>query len=117
MSGICGWLGMEGSTPKPAQALERMAHRLSLGQTHPLQASWRPGAGLYASGRPYVGDALWAALDGTPNWSLPDLAASADDGTHSDVLAFAYRRYGNDLLKYLHGPFALAVLDLADGKA
>jgi len=118
MSGICGWLGVEGSGPKPGRALERMAHRLSFGRVSPLQASWGPRAGLYAdSGRPYVDDALWAALDGTPNWSSPELAASADAGTHSDALALAYRRYGKDLLKYLHGPFALAVLDLADGKA
>ena len=118
MSGICGWLGVEGSAQNPARALERMAQRLSFGPADPLQASWGPRAGLYAtSGRPYVDDALWVALDGTPNWSSPELAACADAGTHSEALALAYRRYGKDLLKYLHGPFAFAVLDLANGKA
>jgi asparagine synthase (glutamine-hydrolysing) len=64
-----------------------------------------------------VDDTLWAVLEGTPNWSSPELAASADAGTHSEALALAYRRYGNDLLNYLHGAFALAVLDLVNGKA
>ena len=118
MSGICGWFGVEGSAPNPARALERMAHRLSLGRVFPQQASWQPRAGLYAdSGRPYMDHTLWASLDGTPNWSSPELAALADAATHSKALALAYRRYGSDLLKYLHGPFALAVIDLAKSKA
>jgi len=117
MSGICGWFGVEGSLPNATRALERMAHRLSFGVS-PLQASWGPRSGLYAdSGGPYVDNSLWAALDGTPNWSSPELAASATGGTHSKALALAYRRYGRDLLKYLHGPFALAVIDLAERKA
>ena len=118
MSGICGWFGVDGAAPKPARALEHMARRLSLGRVYPLHASWGPHAGLYAdSGRPYVHDTLWASLDGTPNWSSPELAASAEIGSHSKALALAYRRFGSDLLKYLHGPFALAVIDLAAGKA
>jgi asparagine synthase (glutamine-hydrolysing) len=118
MSGICGWFGVEGSAPKPARALEQMARRLSLGRVSPLHASWGPHAGLYANSvRPYVDHTLWATVDGTPNWSLPELAASAEAEGHSKALALAYRRYGSDLLKYIHGPFALAVIDLVARKA
>ena len=118
MSGICGWFGVGGAAPKPARALECMARQLSFGRVYPRHASWGPHAGLYAdSGRPHVDDTLWASLDGTPNWSSPELAASAKTGSHSKALALAYRRFGSNLLKYLHGPFALAVIDLAADKA
>ena len=118
MAGICGWFGVEGSALMPARALERMARRLSSGRAHPRHANWGPQAGLYAdSGRPYVDDTLWASLDGTPNWSSTELSAAAEAGSHSKALALAYRRFGSNLLEYLHGPFALAVIDLARGKA
>jgi asparagine synthase (glutamine-hydrolysing) len=118
MSGICGWFTVGGYAPNPAQALERMARRLSLGRVNPLHASWGSPAGLYAqSDRPYVDGSLWASLQGTPHWSSPELTALADATTHSRALALAYRHYGSDLFKYLRGPFVLAVLDLAEGKA
>ena len=117
MSGICGWFTVGGYAPNPARALERMARRLSRNRVNPLHANWGSRAGLYAeSGRPYVDNTLWASLHGTPNWSSTELTTLANATTHSRALALAYQRYGSDLLKYLHGPFVLAVLDLAEGK-
>lgn len=56
-------------------------------------------------------DTLWIALDGDPYWSLPVLEKLAGRKGHAAALAQAYREYGSDLFRYIHGPFSFAIID------
>jgi asparagine synthase (glutamine-hydrolysing) len=115
-NGLCGWTGTPPSGVEPEAALARMASGLSpvregdsydLAEvTHGLHVGgWRGTCHLEA------GNQVWAAIEGCPRWSSPDLAVVAREMGHAAALKRAYREHGKELFQFLQGPFALAVLD------
>lgn len=79
-------------------------------------------AALHVEGRPHGADLsctddVWAAIEGDPRWTSPELAAIAAERGHAAAAAEAYRRHGSDLFRHLLGPFSLAVVEPAAGRA
>jgi asparagine synthase (glutamine-hydrolysing) len=120
MPGICGWLDESGQSIDARQTLSNMAAglaRLSGETQHSVDFA---GAALQAVAREadlhfYQDDQLVIALEGQPHWSDPDLAALAHSKGHGSAIADAFRKHDSALLEKLHGPFALAVLDVRAG--
>jgi asparagine synthase (glutamine-hydrolysing) len=114
-AGLCGWFGSIDPKGPPAAALARMGQALD-GNADPAMSAITEGAALYLGpGSPAADlaaeDGLLAAVDGYPQWTEPDAAARAGAHGNAKALLDAYRRFGPELLGYLHGPFAIAVLD------
>ncbi|HVG20677.1 MAG TPA: asparagine synthase-related protein [Blastocatellia bacterium] len=118
MNGICGWLGECEYEESPTLVLKRMAREFTEPEVGGQHSKAATGAGLCVQdGHFYADDDLWAAIEGNPFWSSPDVADVADSHGPAEALAFAYRRHGSDLLKHLRGPFSLAVFNVAESKA
>lgn len=118
MNGICGWLGEYDYGESSTLVLKRMACEITGREVDGQHSKAAAGAGLCVrSGHFYADNNSWAAIDGSPFWSSEDLADEDDPHNPAKALAFAYRRFGSDLLKYLRGPFSLAVFDIAENKA
>ena len=117
MYGICGWLGDFRSGASPARVLDQMSAGLTqAGFKHCSKSTSQ--AGLHVrGGYSYIDNEIWAAVEGDPFWSSPKLADSPDQGNPAATLALAYRLYDKDLLQHLHGPFALAVLNIHERRA
>lgn len=97
--------------------MEAMLARLSTARNVSCASDIRPTAALGGIGTTatptVVGDGQFlAAIIGTPSWSSPNLQVLASRSGHAAALLQAYRLSGINLLKDLHGAFALAVLDL-----
>jgi asparagine synthase (glutamine-hydrolysing) len=118
MSGICGWFASI-PPPSPADLIEAMARTLCSPVTGQPERYASPSCGLAAvplnrdSGTLYRDDALWIAYDGMPYFaetSLKDIAAA--HGTAA-AIGTSYRRRGMACLGDIHGPFSVAIADLA----
>lgn len=57
------------------------------------------------------GQSLFGAYSGSPYWTRADLEGFARSEGMASSIAIGYKRHGMDLLKYLHGPFSLALID------
>lgn len=114
MTGVCGWIGATGDDA-PAM-LSRMLRALGAPDgTHGMASD---GGALgahspFALASVHATDGLLAAIDGRPRFDDPALAHAARDTSPAAALALAYRRFGTDCLKHVHGSFALAVVDPA----
>ncbi len=62
-------------------------------------------------------DGICAAIIGTPRWADSQLAKQAQEAGHASALLAAYREHGRDLLRQLHGPFAISISDGPNQKA
>ncbi len=65
----------------------------------------------------YVDDELICTICGEPWWSEPTLQELQQNAGPARALGAAFRRHGKDLLKKLHGRFALAVVEPATDRA
>nr|WP_238985371.1 asparagine synthase C-terminal domain-containing protein [Nitrosococcus halophilus] len=61
-------------------------------------------------------EGLVVAITGQPWWSDSELERIAREQGEGDALGEAYRRHGTGLLQYLHGAFAMAVLEGRSGR-
>jgi asparagine synthase (glutamine-hydrolysing) len=68
------------------------------------------------TGSVYSDNDLLVSISGQPTWSDSSLQSVAKDKSHAEAAAMAHRRYGTAMLDYLHGSFALAVLEPGKGK-
>jgi asparagine synthase (glutamine-hydrolysing) len=63
-----------------------------------------------------IGD-VWAAITGHPLWSEPSLSVLAAQSGAAAALIEGWRRFGDDVLSRLRGPFSAVVLDRGARKA
>lgn len=116
MSGFCGWVGKSDDQVFAKETTIQMAERLS-GDGSSANDSWisQSGALLTRSAATPISwheqDAICAAIEGYPRWTDPDLASLALREGHGAALAYAFREYGDQLLKRLYGDFAIAVIN------
>lgn len=120
MTGLCGWLGPIGQDNNPSVVLGKMM--APLGSAEPVQnlskANYALGAySPFGLASCHEAEGLLAAIDGRVNWDDAELARVAQERSPAAALHAAYRRWGKDCLRHLHGPFALAILEPASGVA
>lgn len=122
MTGVCGWTGAFAGPSPPDHVLRAMAGTLV--PTRAAHDSARPlaEAALHVRsvdprGALWIEDDLWAAIEGYPTWTEPGLAQVAAKRGHGAALREAYREHGTDLFRHLQGPFSLAVIEPAAGRA
>ena len=121
MSGICGWLHSSGLEGDANTTLARM--RIGLGAPEPSTTTdSKPTYALTAyspfnTASTHSENGLHAAIDGRTRWDIPELAQMGSAISPAAALINAYRRYGKDCLKHLHGTFSLALMEPATGTA
>jgi len=117
MSGLCGWMTSSGDG---ADGAESVLAAMGAGQpafSGPLvEQQALPVAALRVQGPPpttHFGcrEAIVAAIDGAPRWQHERLRETARERGDAVALIEAYRRYGRELVQYIHGPWTLAVID------
>ena len=79
-------------------------HGLAL-RAHPAEGGWHEEPGLVAT------------VNGYPEWSGPELERISREQGAGIALARAYQMHGKDLFDHLRGPFSLAIIDNAAGRA
>jgi asparagine synthase (glutamine-hydrolysing) len=99
-----------------------MAAATTPGRPSPASSGIGYRAGLWvddtaAAPRFYSEERYLVAIAGDPYWSVPELAARAEERGHAEALLEAFRRHRQDLFRFLHGPFSLALIDLEAGEA
>ncbi|MDO8706947.1 MAG: asparagine synthase-related protein [Sulfuricaulis sp.] len=115
MSGLCGWLGSQPIQAEQHHWLEAMAapltrctgkHIHSRGGRHGALAatSSDDSADIYQNGD------LLAVVAGTPYWSDQEWERLARQHGQAKTLADGFERKGVDVLKFLRGSYAIAVL-------
>ncbi len=127
MGELCGWLGGAHRVVEPEEILARMGRAFGPGENLTSQKACQGNHGLWAGGPSDAGPAracqiftdgaIWAAIEGNPQWLSDDIAEIARRGGHAEALAVAYQRMGRDLFGVLQGSWALAVLHPAAGRA
>ena len=115
MTGVCGWLGATttGDTPAVLTGMLR-----ALGAPDTSQGLAAEGGALAAHspfGLAYTHaqDGVFAAIDGRPQFDDEALTQAARDTSPAAALALAYRRFGADCVRHVHGSFALAIMEPA----
>lgn len=116
MSGICGWIDSGTAAVRDGSILTDMLTRLNgddLAPGEPILTS--AGAIAARSGIVPVflqrAGTLVVAVQGRVDWHLPDLSMLAAERGCAAALAEAYRRNGNECLKHIGGPCAIAIVD------
>ena len=116
MSGFCGWVSKGCEQTDRHQILAGMLQAIKCPSRSEAQITLHDSGGaaacsyLYSASLHHEGDVV-ALIVGSPEWSDTSLADIASDRSPAAALYTAYRRYGPDLLRCLHGAFALAVVD------
>ena len=116
MSGICGWIDSAMGTQQPGGILTDMLAHINgdvLAVVKPILLNTgaiaaRPGIVAVST---HQAGALIVAVQGRVVWDSPDLTALAAERGCAAALAEAYRRHGNDCLRHIGGPCALAIVD------
>ena len=117
MAGICGWLSPGEPVALPPDTLTTMGRALPAVSADTFTWSSSDGKfGLLVGGdRKYCHfsdkDMLVTALYGHPRWSKSAYSEVAERFGIGKSVVEAYRECGGDLLKYLRGPFSLAIID------
>lgn len=122
MTGLCGWSGAFKGAATPEGMLRGMALGLPSPPGAESRARAEAGVALHVQGWTGRSDldvegGLWAAIEGFPRWTSPELAGLAAERGHGAALREAYRRHGADLFRHLAGPFSLAVIEPDSGRA
>jgi asparagine synthase (glutamine-hydrolysing) len=116
MTGIGGWLGSDGAFPPDFTAGALGARLARFDGGNPRTASAPFGAAAVAA-RPaedadlYRDGGRLVAICGHVSFSDPDLASVAVREGPAKAVADAYARADADVLRFLSGPFALAILE------
>ena len=115
MAGICGWLAtVSDQSPRESTADQMEKCLPPRGEISSKKTS--PNSGMVALATTqgmaaFEDNGIQAALDGSPRWIDTDLHAVAQAQGHAAALLKAYQQHGTEFFKYLHGAFALAILD------
>lgn len=114
-------IGLYGLSASPAKGVsgESLLREMSkgFGQSRLCTASADRVACAAAERRlAMLPDGLITAVTGQPWWSNSELEHIACEQGQGHALGEAYRRYGSGLLQYLHGAFAIAVLNGRSGR-
>jgi asparagine synthase (glutamine-hydrolysing) len=117
MSGLCGWIGGaqdEGQAHATLDAMRRsLRDRECVGPPPIAGAAYalavEPGIRAVSLHRSAT---LFAAVEGYAHWRSTSLAAMARERGDAATVAEAYRQHGAAFLKDMHGPFAIAVIDM-----
>ena len=115
MGGLCGWFGGGFDSATAKQTIETMLSKcggFSAGSDSLLNIATHGLAvaqGIYAVNLAEQ-EGIRAAVVGSPHWEDRQLDATAKERGLANSLIRAYLDHGHDLLKRLHGPFALAVI-------
>jgi asparagine synthase (glutamine-hydrolysing) len=120
VSGLCGWLGLKASSPEAV--LNAMTGGLWADGTGAVASRTDPLAALavetgHDGGVLHSDGSMRAAIVGQPYWSDPALSAMAKQVNNAAALLTGFRRHGTDVLRFVHGAFALAVVDTQAGDA
>lgn len=112
MYGFCGWLaGGSRDSETATDAIRKTLNCQGDLETHELaDASGRIilCRGLYSQDI-CIRDGSTAVMLGRPDWSEDELASLAREQGPAAALIAGYQKLGREVLKQLHGPFALAV--------
>lgn len=114
MSGICGWLANSAAGLEQNLELAAMTQRLGPQSHRAIDQRTDAGsavacAGLASSVASSQGVSV--AVQGCPRWTAGADRAWLQQETFHGQCAIAYRQTGSDFLRYLDGPFALALID------
>jgi asparagine synthase (glutamine-hydrolysing) len=114
MSGLCGWLGYDATQEHALTRLSRMARHIGI--TSPAAHAVGTGAALITCGTTTLThscyeNGLRVALFGHPHWRPETPASITAAASLATGVAAAYRQHGAQILAWLGGDFALAVLD------
>ena len=121
MSGICGWIGSEFSGDSSNDVLSCLVGGLPPGSQAGVSSN-TDITGLYASNgtdesTTFSSNGVHVAIVGTPRWTASHLISVTQAHGLGTALVEAYKRYGLDLLTYLRGSFALALIDSTNHKS
>ncbi len=116
MSGLCGWIGQDGSVTENLQLARRMAGPLARfdGSVVEAVAGRNSGLAIAASGdnkHIYQKNGLLLALWGRANFLEPRLIQLARAEGVAKTLADDWRERGEKALENLTGAFSLCILD------
>jgi hypothetical protein len=116
MSGICGWIDSGTAAVRDVSVLTDMLTGLNGDDLAPAEPILTNAGGIAArSGIVPVSlqraGTLVVAVQGHVHWHLPDLTTIAAERGCLAAVAEAYRRHGNECLKYIGGPCAIAIVD------
>lgn len=114
MSGLCGWLGDDATQEHALTRLTRMSRHIGIAA--PAAEAIGTSAALVTGGTAALTHAcdengLRIALFGHPHWRRETPASVTAAATLATGLAAAYRHHGAQILTWLGGDFALAILD------
>ncbi len=116
MASICGWCGTGSKLDSPRQAMNLMFRGSGTATGSSQDIVLTESCSLTIHQDIYKTDFckkghIQTAVIGSPTWSNSALANLAStDGISASIMQ-AYQTMGTDLLKDLHGPFALAILE------
>jgi asparagine synthase (glutamine-hydrolysing) len=118
MSGFTGWVGVSDQKHSTSTISEQMGPLLTGAASVPAKMCANNRNGLLSCGTTSWVETpdVWAAIDGSPRWLDPDLAAIARSDGNAAALLSAYRQQGKDLLKNVGGDFALAVVEADENR-
>lgn len=118
MAGICGWLDTASKLSSDDQRAltQRMGQLLSATQgmqpAQHLASQTRQASALNVDqGETGIVDGLLTSISGRPYWSHPELKTISSNHGLAASLTKAWQMFGKDLLKHIHGTFALAIID------
>lgn len=121
MSGICGWLHPSGLVGDANATLAKMRNGLGAPEASTAADSKATSAltaySPFNTASTHSENGLHAAIDGRTRWDTPELEQMSRAISPAAALITAYRRYGKDCLKHLHGSFSLALLEPTTGTA
>lgn len=116
MTGICGWINLGCKQQDPVSILNTMADGLIPAPVTHSAIGESGSRALFAQAAEnrlhcLEKNGLMVSMTGQPIWSDEKFSEQAKQQSHAAVLMNAYQQHGPKLLDYLHGPFALAIID------
>jgi asparagine synthase (glutamine-hydrolysing) len=115
MSGICGWLGFQPVQPEQRRWAEAMTVPLTRKADGHIHTRLGTHGALAATSNHSAADIhqneeLLAVVTGMPYWSEQEWEQLAQHHGHAKILADGFERMGVDVLKFLRGSYAVAVM-------
>lgn len=115
MTGVCGWIDTT-TVGEARSVLSRMLCALGAPDASDGLTEGSHALGAYSPfglASTHAADGIFAAIDGRPRFDDDALAQAAGNTSPAAALALAYRRFGPDCLRHVHGTFALALIEPA----
>lgn len=115
MGNLCGWSGVRAGAEKSRYVINKMLGDCGNPPANTPDIVFNEFSGLAAHSKIYTTsfsqqNGIKAAIIGSPLWSQKKLARTAKDRGPATSLIEPYLDHGPGFLAWLHGPFALAVV-------